>query len=92
LGSAIITHPYHPLRGRQFAVLKLRKVGDVQTLSLRASSGESLAVPLEWTDRGEPSPWTPLKEVPPFLYAPHLSALVVFLNSLSPQEERESQS
>jgi len=92
LGSATITHPYHPLRGQAFAILKLRKVGGIQILSLCGSSGESLAVPLQWTDRGEPSPWSSLKKVPPFLYAPNLSALVEWLNWRSPQEERESQS
>lgn len=80
------------MRGQLFTVLKVRKVGGVQTLSLRGSASEALAVPLQWTDRGEPSPWVALKKSPPCLHAPHLSALVVLLNSLSPQDERESQS
>src|SRR5215831_8713338 len=50
LGSAEITHPFHPLRGRRFVVLKLRKVSGVETLSLRHTEMGSFAVPREWTD------------------------------------------
>jgi hypothetical protein len=92
LGSATITHYYHPLRGQEFRILKLRKVGGIQTLMLRDSAGNTFAVPQSWTDHGEPSPWTILKKIPPFLYAPNLWTLVELLNSLSPQDERESQS
>ena len=35
LGSAEVTHPFHPLRGRRFVVLKVRRVSGVETLSLR---------------------------------------------------------
>jgi hypothetical protein len=89
LGSATITHPYHPLRGQSFVVLKARRVGGVQTLILRGAADDSFAVPLAWTDRAEPSPWTALKKFPPFLHAPHLSALVELLDLLSPPEDRE---
>src|SRR4029450_3509842 len=35
LGSAEVTHPFHPLRGQRFVVLKVRRVAGVETLSLR---------------------------------------------------------
>jgi hypothetical protein len=54
LGSAEITHPFHPLRGRRFAVLKLRKGSGVETLSLRHPERGSFAVPREWTDWAPP--------------------------------------
>src|ERR1700752_2780025 len=56
LGSAEITHPFHPLRGRRFAVLKLRKGSGVETLSLRHPERGSFAVPREWTDWAPPGP------------------------------------
>src|SRR6516164_2506555 len=31
LGSAEITHPFHPLRGQRFVVLKVRTVSGVET-------------------------------------------------------------
>ena len=43
-------HPYHPLRGQQFPVLKMRRVSGVDTLILRGAGGETFAVPLAWTD------------------------------------------
>jgi hypothetical protein len=54
LGSAEITHPFHPLRGHQFVVLKIRKVSGVETLSLRHAERGSFAVPREWTDWAAP--------------------------------------
>jgi hypothetical protein len=54
LGSAEVTHPFHPLRGRRFVVLKVRQVSGVETLSLRHVELGSFAVPREWTD------WAPL--------------------------------
>src|SRR6516162_9707746 len=54
LGSAEITHPFHPLRGHQFVVLKVRKVSGVETLSLRHAERGSFAIPRDWTDWAPP--------------------------------------
>jgi hypothetical protein len=54
LGSAEVTHPFHPRRGQRFVVLKVRQVSGVETLSLRHVELGSFAVPREWTD------WAPL--------------------------------
>jgi hypothetical protein len=54
LGSAEITHPFHPLRGQRFPVLKIRRVSSVACLSLRHADLGSFAVPQEWTDWGAP--------------------------------------
>jgi hypothetical protein len=35
LGWAEIRHPFHPLRGQRFKVLKKRRIGGVDTLILR---------------------------------------------------------
>jgi Family of unknown function (DUF5372) len=50
LGSAEITHPFHPLRGKRFVVLKLRTVSGVATLSVRHPELGSFAIPEDWTD------------------------------------------
>ena len=55
MGLAEITHPFHPLRGQRFAVLKIRRVSGVATLSMRHADLGSFAVPQEWTDRGAPA-------------------------------------
>jgi hypothetical protein len=54
LGSAEIVHPFHPLRGQRFAVLKVRTVAGVETLSLRHQELGSMAVPREWTNWAPP--------------------------------------
>ena len=43
-------HPFHPLRGQRFPVLKTRRVGATETLILRESTQGSIAVRREWTD------------------------------------------
>jgi hypothetical protein len=55
LGSAEVTHPFHPLRGHRFVVLKVRRVSGVDTLSLRHSELGSFAMPSEWTDWAPPN-------------------------------------
>jgi hypothetical protein len=50
LGSAEITHPFHPLRGQKFVVLKLRTVSGVATLSVRHPELGSFAIREDWTD------------------------------------------
>ena len=47
-------HPFHPLRGQQFSVLKVRKVSGVETLSLHHNKLGSIAVPREWTNWAPP--------------------------------------
>ena len=54
LSNIASTHTFHPLRGRRFVVLKLRKDSGVETLSLRHTEMGSFAVPREWTDWAPP--------------------------------------
>src|SRR6202171_1365974 len=50
LGWAEVLHPFHPLRGQRFSVLKTRRVGRTETLILRDPTRGSIAVRREWTD------------------------------------------
>jgi Family of unknown function (DUF5372) len=54
LGWAEVTHPFHPLRGQRFVVLKLRRVSGVEMLSLRHTDLGSFAMIREWTDWAPP--------------------------------------
>src|SRR5215472_7130635 len=54
LGLTEITHPFHPLRGQRFIVLKVRKVSGIEILSLRHTEMGSLAIRRDWTDWGPP--------------------------------------
>lgn len=55
LGSVEITHPFHPLRGQRFLVLKSRRVAGVETLILADVARGSFGIAREWTDWGAPS-------------------------------------
>jgi len=50
LGWVEVTHPFHPLRGKKFSVLKLRMVSGVATLSVRHPELGSFAIRADWTD------------------------------------------
>jgi len=67
LGWAQVTHPFHPLRGQRFAILKIRRVAGVDRLSLRGSADGCLAIPLEWTDQAPLSPFEHLGIEPSIL-------------------------
>ena len=55
MGWATITHPFHPLHGQRFEVLKTRRVAGIDTLILRHAERGSYAVAQEWTDWGLPN-------------------------------------
>lgn len=53
LGTVTILHPYHPLYGQNFPILKIRKVDDQRRYSLR-SQDDVFSVPESWvTDTGQ---------------------------------------
>jgi hypothetical protein len=55
LGWAEIRHPFHPLRGQRFEVLKKRRVAGVDTLILRELERGSFSVARDWTDWADPT-------------------------------------
>jgi Family of unknown function (DUF5372) len=83
LGWAEIRHPYHPLRGQRFRVLKERRVSGVDTLILRELERGSFSVPREWTDWASPSPYRSLGLPPQRLEADSLLELAALLDQLT---------
>jgi len=79
---AEISHPFHPLRGGRFEVLKKRRVAGVDTLILRELERGTLSVPREWTDWADPSPYDSLTLPPHRLAADSLFELVALLDAL----------
>lgn len=82
MGWAEIRHPFHPLKGQRFLVLKQRRVAGVDTLILRSSERGSFAVAKEWTDRATPSPYEALGTTPGRLDAQCLLDLVALVEQL----------
>ncbi|HXJ96158.1 MAG TPA: DUF5372 family protein, partial [Terriglobia bacterium] len=81
LGWAEISHPFHPLRGQRFEVLKKRRVAGVDTLILRELERGTLSVPREWTDWADLSPNDSLTPSPHRLCADCLFELVALLDA-----------
>ena len=82
MGWAEISHPFHPLRGQRFEVLKKRRVAGVDTLILRGLERGTLSVPREWTDWADLSPDDSLDRPPRRLAAESLFALAALLEEL----------
>jgi hypothetical protein len=83
LGWAEIVHPFHPLRGRRFEVLKKRRRAGVDTLILRELERGTLSIPREWTDWADPTPYDALTRPPHRLAADSLFELVALLEALA---------
>ena len=88
LGWAEIRHPFHPLRGQRFEVLKKRRVAGVDTLILRESTYGSFGIAREWTDWADPSVHDSLSFPPCRLDAESLFELVTLLEHLTGKEEK----
>ncbi len=82
LGWAEIRHPFHPLRGQRFPVLKKRRIAGNDTLILRGLDCGTFSVALEWTDWADPSSGDSLKLPLRRLDAESLLALVTLLEQL----------
>jgi len=51
-----ITHPFHPLRGREFEALEEREVFRRQVFVFHDPEGRKVQVPTAWTDAARPDP------------------------------------
>ena len=76
LGWATVTHPFHPLVGKRFLVLKVRRVAGQEVLSLFDEQTGTAALPREWTDQGVPSPYSTVLEHRPILHTACLLKLI----------------
>jgi hypothetical protein len=83
LGWAEIRHPFHPLRGQRFEVLKKRRVAGVDTLILRELERGSFSVAREWTDWADPTLSDSLEFPAQRLDAQSLLELVTLLEVLT---------
>ena len=61
--------------GKRFLVLKVRRVGGCEVLSLFEEGRGTLALPREWTDQAPLSPYSNVLEQPPILHAAGLLKL-----------------
>jgi Family of unknown function (DUF5372) len=52
LGSVVVTHPFHPLRGERFEVLLERRRGPERVFLCDAGGGVNVELAEDATDRG----------------------------------------
>lgn len=86
-GWATITHPFHPLKGQRFKILSGKTFNNRDIFNLQASPHETntIAIPREWTDRGEPNPYQDdAIDSAPILSFLHLQQLAELINVLTP--------
>ena len=87
MGWAEIRHPFHPLRGQRFEVLKKLRVAGVDTLILRELQRGSFSVAREWTDCADPSLSDCLGSPPQRLDGESLLELVTLLEGLTKSKQ-----
>ena len=51
----MITHPFHPFKGVRLEVLKSRRVGGEDQITIRRPGGGTFSVARDWTDRSDPT-------------------------------------
>ena len=51
----MITHPFHPWRGKRFPVLKARRYCGQATLILEGEEGVCISILEDWTDKAAPA-------------------------------------
>ena len=83
MGWAEIRHPFHPLRGQRFQVLKARRIAGIDTLLLRELDRGTFSIAREWTDWADPSPYFSLDFPPRRLDAGLLFELAALLEQLT---------
>jgi len=76
-------HPFHPLRGKQFAVLKARCVRGVECLVLKGSESGTFAIPRDWTSEARPDPYRDAEVGVRFLKLESLLSIVERLHAIS---------
>jgi hypothetical protein len=60
LGSLVVTHPFHPLRGKRLEVLFERRRGGGRVYVCEGGPLGSVTLPEDATDRGHPPAERPL--------------------------------
>jgi len=55
LGSLVVTHPFHPLKGQQLNILFERKLGDRRLYVCEGGALGTIGLPSGWTSLSEPT-------------------------------------
>ena len=84
LGSLVVTHPFHPLRGQRLEVLLERRCGGSRVFLCGAGDGRNLELAEDATDRGQEPGERPLS----FEVLVELAAVIAALGGAVREAER----
>jgi hypothetical protein len=84
-----ITHPFHPLSGRQLACVGERYTRYGRRLLLQVDEATVCAVPPQWTDLGAPDPEIVIGEQRALFRVADLLELARLLETLGRRESRQ---
>jgi hypothetical protein len=82
LGSLVVTHPFHPLRGERLEVLYVRRLATGRVYVCDAGEGRNVALDEAATDRGPEPAGRPLT----FDLLVELAAVVATVGEVAGQE------
>ncbi len=88
LGWAEICHPFHPLRGQRFQILKQRRTAGIDTFLLRDPDHGTFSIAREWTDRADLSPYDSMDLPRRRFDADSLFELATLLDQLTKPEQK----
>jgi len=77
-----VTHPFHPLRGREFAVVDIRSAWGERRVYFHDEAGELKRMPAAWTSLAEVDPFVVISAGRCALRVADLLQLVDVLNTL----------
>ena len=52
-----VTHPFHPLFGKEFTLLNCKQGEDERIVKFRLQDGSLRSIPLDWCDLRSPDPY-----------------------------------
>jgi hypothetical protein len=84
-----VTHPFHPLSGRQLAWVGERYTRSGRRLLLQVDEATVCAVPPQWTDRVAPDPELVIGEQRALFRVADLLELARLLETLGRRESRQ---
>jgi len=90
LSRVRVTHPFHPLAGREFEFVKRRHTWRADRVYVRDGAGELVSLPAEWTDAVPDDPFVVVACGRAAFHLEGLVALSELVASLVCGEERSA--
>ena len=81
-GFVEITHPFHPLKGKKFKLLRSKVVSGQELFSLQGTSYGTFSIPRSWTDKANSDYYFDANIPSPILNIQKLNELLQLISTL----------